>query len=282
VVFEPEVTDASAIDKRSRTREHKSKTKEKHLATQHIRSSRLTRSSMTKSYKTIYPPGTAVQTLWAPAVVHRVYGDNLDVAVFWHDDPSAVYTIKASTHMWLEADRPGPLYDSKGKKTRKQFDLINHIANESRATRRDVRFRGFLLNDLIGNVTALAVNDSLPKHWHQIQNHILKPVVEDAEVHELQGLCALGTFGKVMICPEGHMRIPLMWVITAKPDELGKGMLATIKARLTVMGNRQNGAVNKAKTYSPVAHPVSYKVILVLHMGDDSVEFLYLTSSKHI
>ena len=61
---------------------------------------------------------------------------------------------------------------------------------------------------------------------------------------------------------------------TAKPDELGNGMLAIMKARLMVMGNRQKGIVNKAKTYSPVAHPVSYKVILVLHMGDDSVEFV--------
>ena len=109
----------------------------------------------------------------------------------------------------MEEDTPGLLYDSDNQIVREQYHEINHI-EPIRYDSPEATFRGFKLDDLIGKVTALAVNDALPKHWHQMQNHILKPVVEKAEVHELQGLCALDTFGEVKPCPSGHTRIPLM------------------------------------------------------------------------
>ena len=62
-----------------------------------------------------------------------------------------------------------------------------------------------------------------------------------------------------------------MFVNGAKDDD--KGMFEKIKSRLTVMGNKMKGQVSEADAYSPVTHPMSYKIILILHLNDPKVDF---------
>ena len=157
-----EVVNASTIDKQARSRTKKHQKPHKSILKPIRKSIRYNKSSLIKSNRKLYPPGTEIQTLWGPAVVKQASSDNLNLTVWWHTEPGAVYTVKA-TQIWLEEDKPGLLYDSDNQIVRKQYHEIYHT-DSTRYDSPEATFRGFKLDDLIGNVTALAVNDALPKH----------------------------------------------------------------------------------------------------------------------
>ena len=164
--LEPEVVSASSLDKLARARKSVKGMDQKKTDTLKPlrRSTRYSKSSLTKSNQKLYPPGTEIQTLWGPATVKKANSDNLNLAVWWHAEPSAVYTVKG-TQIWLEDDKPGLLYDINNNIIRKQFNEINYVTIKQRShDRRKAMFRGFHIDDLVGNVTALEINDALPKH----------------------------------------------------------------------------------------------------------------------
>ena len=41
------------------------------------------KSDLARTYRDAYKPGTEVQTKWGPAIVHRVYTGDSDMAVSW-------------------------------------------------------------------------------------------------------------------------------------------------------------------------------------------------------
>ena len=134
------------------------------------------------------------------------------------------------------------------------------------------QFMGHDILNLKGNVRAASVSAALPQPDHKLRNdHPFQKLVQPAKESELTGLCKKGTFGKPQKMPEGHRRIPVMFVNVAKDDD--KGMFAKIKSRLTVMGNKMKGEVSQADAYSPVTHPMTYKIILILHLNDMQVDF---------
>ena len=134
------------------------------------------------------------------------------------------------------------------------------------------KFLGFKISDLKGNVRAAAVNAALPQPDHKLRfDHPFQELVKPAKEKELTGLCEKGTFGKPLELPDGHKKIPVMFVNGAKDDD--KGMYEKMKSRLTVMGNKMKGDVSQSDAYSPVTHPMSYKIMLILHLKDKDVIF---------
>ena len=233
---------------------------------------RVTRSKYSKSFMSRtpqekFPPGTKVMSRWGPAIVQRVLANGCEANLTWPDDdnPDAVYNTKLE-HFWLEEDRPGESYDITGAKLK--HGEINVLENEDKIT-----FRGHDIKDLVGKVKARDINLSLPRHRHQIQHHVLKPLCDDAEAVELRGLLEKKAFGRPQALPPKHRKIPVMWVYLAKDSDDGSGDFKKMKARLTVRGDLEKQDVTKADAYSPVSHPVTYKILIVAHMKDKRVRF---------
>ena len=214
-----------------------------------------------------FPKGTAVMSRWGPAIVQRVLANGTEAELCWpnYDNPDAIYTTKLQ-HFWLPEEKPNELYDLSGNKIAKGD--INMMENTDEG-----KFRGFDIHNLAGKVKARDINLSLPRHRHQIQHHVLRPLCEDAEAKELQGLIEKGTFGDPQKLPSTHRRIPVMWVYLAKSADDGSGDFAKMKARLTVRGDLEKKDVDKADAYSPVSHPIAYKILLIVHMNDKDVRF---------
>ena len=214
-----------------------------------------------------FPPGTAVMTRWGPALVQRILANGTEAELIWpnYETPDAVYTTRLN-HFWLPEERPDEEYDLTGKKIHGDVNLMENTDKN--------KFRGFDIYDLVGNVKARDINLSLPRHRHQIQHHVLRPLCEDAEAVELHGLLEKEAFGPPEKLPPRHRKIPVMWVYLAKDsEEDGSGNFKKMKARLTVRGDLEKQDVDKADAYSPVSHPVTYKILLVTHMMDKDVQF---------
>ena len=64
-----------------------------------------------------------------------------------------------------------------------------------------------------------------------------------------------------------------MWVYLAKDSEDGSGDFKKMKARLTVRGDLEKQDVDKADAYSPVSHPVTYKILIIVHLSDRKVKY---------
>lgn len=214
-----------------------------------------------------FPKGTAVMSRWGPAIVQRVLANGTEAELSWpnYDNPDAIYTTKLQ-HFWLPEEKPNELYDLSGRKI---ADGDVHMMENTD----DKTFRGFDIHNLVGKVKARDINLSLPRHRHQIQRHVLQPLCEDAEANELYGLLEKGTFGDPEPLPPNHRRIPVMWVYLAKSSDDGSGDFAKMKARLTVRGDLEKKDVDKADAYSPVSHPVTYKILIIAHMSDEDVQF---------
>jgi hypothetical protein len=60
-------------------------------------------------------------------------------------------------------------------------------------------------------------------------------------------------------------------VLRCKPDQ--HGMAKVIKARATLRGDLEKATVSKSAAYSPVAHAVTIRLLIALHLSDGSVEF---------
>jgi hypothetical protein len=222
--------------------------------------------------------GTEVQTKWGTAEVHKAL-INGDVELTWQGhDEAGVRTIKASDMgklAWLPEEKE-ERYDYAGNRLadveRAQLVYALHAEVESKDHFVKGKFLGFKITDLVGNVRAAAVNSALPQPDHRLGwDHPFQELVKPAKEKELTGLCEKGTFGRPIELPKGHKRIPVMFVNGAKDDD--KGMFEKIKSRLTVMGNKMKGQVSEADAYSPVTHPMSYKIILILHLNDPKVDF---------
>ena len=215
-----------------------------------------------------YPQGTAVMSRWGPAIVQRVLADGTDAELTWpnYEDPGQIYIAKVGSQFWLPEDRPDETYDALGVRIA-QGD-INLLENSDEKT-----FRGYEIHNLVGNVKARDINLSMPKHRHQIQHHVLRPLCDDAEVAELHGLIEKGAFGDPQPLPKNYRKIPVMWVYLAKDSDDGSGDFKKMKARLTVRGDLEKQDVSQADAYSPVSHPVTYKILLVVHMGDKRVKY---------
>ena len=251
------------------------------------REMRATRSSARTSqrYKQsdLYKPkplaeGSTVETVWGTASVYRAR-INGDLELTWpgHDE-AGIHTIKASDVEKLawHPDEKQDRYDYVGNRiadveqAKLVYDL--HALQASETHFEKGKFMGFAINDLIGNVRAAAVNAALPQPDHRLKyDHPFQELVKPAKEKELTGLCKKGTFGKPQQLPEGHKKIPVMFVNVAKDDD--KGMFEKVKSRLTVMGNKMKNQVSQADAYSPVTHPMSYKIILILHLNDPDVVF---------
>ena len=264
------------------------------LARNDLRAQRATRRSRRfdtddseiKTNRERFAPGTEVQTKWGTAIVQHLYSDDQEMALSWPDgdQPDAQYTVDADS-VWLQEDHPEEIYNFQGEKVKSLETCLAELLPDDAAHRNShveeacnaevddtTTFRGVLIDDLIGNIKAADINNALPRHRHQIQHHVLRPVCEGGEVDELTGLILRGTFSDPMDLPEGGIAIPLMWVYLAKANDDGSGLFARMRARLTVMGNRQKREVTKYEAYSPVAHPISFKILLIIHMGDPSVK----------
>ena len=252
-----------------------------------VETRRVTRASVkqTQSYKKdeLYKPkpvaeGTTLETMWGTAQVHRSR-INGDLELLWpsHAD-SGVHTIKSSDvgKLAWHPDEKEERYDYSGNRLDEIAEARNvhelHALQESETLFAGGKFMGFKISDLKGNVRAASVNAALPQPDHRLRyDHPFQELVRPAKEKELTGLCEKGTFGKPQELPKGHKRIPVMFVNVAKDDD--KGMFEKIKSRLTVMGNKMKDTVSQADAYSPVTHPMSYKIILILHLNDPDVIF---------
>jgi hypothetical protein len=120
--------------------------------------------------------------------------------------------------------------------------------------------------DLVGKV--LADDLDIPKYHFQIKNHPLRQLIEQAMKAEFDALVRIGVFGQGKPKLAGDDSIGTMFVLKAKSDD--NGMLAKIKARLTVLGNQE---VNVLLTYSPVMMLTTMRLLISLHTADLEVTF---------
>ena len=222
--------------------------------------------------------GSTVETMWGTATVYksRINGD-LELTWPGHDE-AGVHTIKATDvdKLTWRPDEKQDRYDYAGNRVKdiEQAKLIYevHALQESKTLFVGNKFLDVEIGDLKGKVRAAAVNAALPQPDHMLTwDHPFQQLVKPAKEKELTGLCEKGTFGAPRELPFGHKKIPVMFVNVAKDDD--KGMFDKVKSRLTVMGNKMKGQVSQADAYSPVTHPMSYKIILILHLNDPKVDF---------
>ena len=99
--------------------------------------------------------------------------------------------------------------------------------------------------DLVGKV--LAEDLDIPKYHFSIKDHPLKPLCHQSMRKELDTLIDRGVFGQGRPPLDGEVVIGTMFVLKAKSD--ADGLLAKIKARLTVLGNQEK---QDLLSYSPV------------------------------
>ena len=182
--------------------------------------------------------GTEVQTnyKWGTAEVHKAL-INGDLELTWPGHSEAgVRTIEASD-MGKLAWRPEEKqerYDYDGNKVAdvEQAKLVYalHAVEVSKELFVKGKFLGFKISDLVGNVRAAAVNSALPQPDHRLGwDHPFQELVKPAKEKELTGLCEKGTFGEPIDLPNGHKRIPVMFVNGAKHDD--KGMYEKMKSQ---------------------------------------------------
>ena len=88
--------------------------------------------------------------------------------------------------------------------------------------------------DLVGKV--LADDLDIPKYHFSIRDHPLKPLCHQSMRTEMGTLIGRGVFGQGRPALDGETVIGTMFVLKAKSD--AEGLLAKIKARLTVLGNQ--------------------------------------------
>ena len=120
--------------------------------------------------------------------------------------------------------------------------------------------------DLVGKV--LAEDLDIPKYHFSIKDHPLKPLCHQSMRKELDTLIDRGVFGQGRPPLDGEVVIGTMFVLKAKSD--ADGLLAKIKARLTVLGNQEK---QDLLSYSPVMLLTSMRLLLSLHAADLEVNF---------
>jgi hypothetical protein len=176
---------------------------------------------------------------WIPTTLDGLLVPSCDFTLF--DDSK--YAIKpSSAHQRLTQQHGGFTYDPK-----------YHVA--------------FLTNEeLIGKVLAEEVD--IPKYHFGLTNHPLRGLCEQAMGVELDTLCRKGVFGEGRLPLDGEVVIGTMFVLKAKSD--ADGLLAKIKARLTVLGNQEK---QDLLSYSPVMLLTSLRLLLSLHAADLDVHF---------
>ena len=211
-----------------------------------------------------YKIGEMVETEHGPAVVEH-YTRKGEYEVRWphSEEPQAVYMVPPS---------------SLAKKSKPHEPTEEKVEANAAETRKRSRYEPMLLDNIIGKLKAADVNMDLPDHWHETFRHPFRPHLEKAEVEEAQGLLAYGTFGPPVTLPKGQKRIPLKWVYRAKEDD--EGFVEKFKARLAVMGNYMKDTVSKGDAYSPTPHPVSFRILIALHLGDKRVRFVKFDVGK--
>lgn len=244
-----------------------------------------------------YKHNTLVETRFGPALykgVDRTIGrrGNDDASSVRHsvlliDEGANGAVVKLHPAMlWLPDDRD-ERYNAEGHRidgargdahfVAAQHHFIRTPVARSRFTRED------MLSRLIYDASADVVESDLPVHFHQTFRHPLRPLIEMAERGELQGFCQLHDGGTVMgpptHVPSSTNVIPLMWVYTCKGDDLGN--FRRVKARLTMMGNREkNNELSKLEATAPVARPVSYRLLLAIHISVPGVRFMTMDVSQ--
>ena len=118
--------------------------------------------------------------------------------------------------------------------------------------------------DLVGKVLADSID--LPKYHFGVKDHPLGPLCQIAMNTEFGTLCKKNVFG------EGReprdTDVGTMFILKAKSD--AQGLLAKIKARLTVLGNQEK---QELLSYSPVMLLTTIRLMISMHCADLDVHF---------
>ena len=145
--------------------------------------------------------------------------------------------------------------------------MKSHHGQNDSGTRRT---QAVELHDLVGKVPADSID--VPRTHYQLKDSSVRALVESAQQLELETLIRKGVFQNAHSAREDDIIIPTMFVNRAKAD--GNGMLAKIKARLTLRGDLdKTEATNPRRTYAPVLLPSTLRVLLSLHCQDLKTNF---------
>ena len=119
-------------------------------------------------------------------------------------------------------------------------------------------------NDLVGKVLADSID--LPKYHFGVKDHPLGPLCKIAMDTEFCTLCKKDVFGEGREYRDTD--VGTMFILKAKSD--AQGLLAKIKARLTVLGNQEK---QDLLSYSPVMLLTTIRLMISLHCADLDVHF---------
>jgi len=157
------------------------------------------------------------------------------------------------------ADHPVPLYSASASPSPRRRTYA------SRFTTADVQRLHTLSSSL--------VESDLPARHHQTLYHPLRSHIAMGERRELQDMLEIPVCDppvSLQSLPDIKV-IPTMWVYTVKPNDFG--LYLRMKARLTMMGNKERLTLSKLDATAPVANPTTIRILIVLHIGDPGVTF---------
>jgi len=242
-------------------------------------------------YDTIYDEPAQIISNNLDGDVQVVFPENKSPTKQWTIDKSKIFDLVARDGEALVSDTLTPGLSSKPDILRNPLDWIPMtydgllvpscdfaLAAEEDFTRRDplharnlAQAHGgfshkqqfhvaFLsVDDLVGKV--LADDVDIPKYHFGVKHHPLRAICEEAMDFEFNTLVRKGVFGKGRERCAGD--IGSMFVLKAKSD--AEGLLAKVKARLTVLGNQEK---KELLSYSPVMLLTTIRMMISLHCAD--------------
>jgi hypothetical protein len=107
---------------------------------------------------------------------------------------------------------------------------------------------------------------TVPKHRHEAQKHRHWDDFKKAEIKELEGIAAHGTF-KEVICPPDRTPITCRWVYDIKRKKNGE--IDRFKARLVVQGFKQREGIDFQKTFSSTTQIRTFRVFVATAIQHD-------------